>query len=168
MVYVSGRIGEISIHSSFDPLVRRPCAGSIGRSSPEMGPRSVDFRARYQALSRSTLSSMHAGCSKRWPAKWCQAKGPLGTAKLELARLGWEWPRPFVWTTHQDHQIDLMKVSPTMVLQHMALATRHFQGQRLAKTGRSIKQPRPYAYSSSHGCEEHHTSPEGPHGQSLH
>eukprot|EP00973_Karenia_brevis_P048381 6712973-Karenia_brevis.AAC.1 len=47
--------------------------------------------------------------------KWATATGSIQCAGLSLRRIGWEWTRPFEFTTDQGDVVELCKHSPNMV-----------------------------------------------------
>ena len=57
----------------------------------------------------------------------------MGAAAMELDRIGWAWPSPFVFQNHLGETISLVKVPPSRVMQAMADRQSELLQQRLGQ-----------------------------------
>eukprot|EP00959_Pyramimonas_sp_CCMP1952_P042084 880185-Pyramimonas_sp.AAC.1 len=64
---------------------------------------------------------------------WTQVNGPFSACKLTLDRIGWDMSSPTVWITNDQISLDLSKVCPWIVGQHLKRAVRAWQWQQVAK-----------------------------------
>ena len=104
----AGRSLRAIMLTSGDPTARASVAAAC-RWAKEVW---LAARREHRAAALGTLSSWWgAAIGAGGPKTWRSAKGPLGTALMELRRITWSWPSPFKFRNELGQDLVLTQLS---------------------------------------------------------
>ena len=99
-----------------------PAAAALCRWSLEVWKAASQGDSR--AFSLSQLNSHWRTSLAGKQGSWRAARGPMAVARLEAARIGWQFTSPFELLDASGHRVSLVEMAPKMV-QNLAVSSHH-------------------------------------------
>ena len=90
-------------------------------------------RQQAGCLSRGEMAEYWSKGQQRQTSRWANSKGPVDVIRLTLKRLHWTWPRPWVFCTDLQQELDLTMATPRLVKWHIKEAIRRLGEQAVSK-----------------------------------